>query len=223
MSDADDRDRDRISGRAGAQEAPAPGSAEELRRDASEDPAVRGAYERMATDVERRLRAEVDEVRRRGFSSSGSAMATVCVLKGELSAGEREGEALLAGADGDALRASFQRLGYDDGEWAALSTVVSGAGEGRTGAWSPAAPEALAWAIEVVDPEVVIAEDEAAERALCAAWGQRPDWLASHEVRWLAGRRALSLGGFEGALDDVPSKRVMWNRLKLVPPLGEPA
>ena len=36
------------------------------------------------------------------------------------------------------------------------------------------------------------------------------------------GMRVMALGGFEAALDDPGRKRVMWERLKQLPPLDQP-
>ena len=38
----------------------------------------------------------------------------------------------------------------------------------------------------------------------------------------ILGMRVLNLGGFEASLNDPKAKQLMWARLKLLPPLGEP-
>jgi hypothetical protein len=187
-----------------------------------EGPDAVDVYARLAHDVLDRLRCEVSEIADDGFAASGSALAKVLMLKGKLSSDELAGGVLLGGADGDALRAALARLGYAPDEWAALSTVKCARAAGKL-SWSPADDDALAWAIEVIDPETVIAVDDEAAGALCKAWKQDADWLSSHEVVRLLGRRAIALGGFADALGDIGSKRVMWERLKLVPPLGTSA
>ena len=172
---------------------------------------------RLAEDCLARTREEALQLAEAGFACAGSAVAQVGFLKGELSDGELAGGELLGGADGAALRASLAKLGYPEGCWAALSTRVRTAGQ----PWRPASPEDLAWAIEVVDPELVCALDDEAARALQAAWGLDVP-LEDGRVTRVLGRRVLALGGFEAALGDARSKQVMWARLKLVPPLGEP-
>jgi len=74
--------------------------------------------EMATTRDERRLAfvnkvaTEVARLEAAGVVLAGNAFSSVCFLKGELSRQEREGAALLSGADGDALRASLAALGY---------------------------------------------------------------------------------------------------------------
>ncbi len=152
----------------------------------------------------------------RGFAVSGHAFAPVLFAKA--SSTHRNGRArLLGGEDGRALEAALERLGYPSDAWAALATEVRPEG----GAWVPAAPEELSEAVEVFDPELVVALDDPAARALEGAW-ELPAPLGSGSVARVRGRRVLSLGGFEAALADPRAKQVMWARLKQVPPLGAP-
>lgn len=173
---------------------------------------------RQAADIAARVRLEAEEVARAGFACAGSAMADVLLVKGELSPAELAGGELLGGPDGVALRSALHALGYPDESWAALSTSVRPAG---SSSWEPAAPDGLAWALEVVDPELVVALDVTAASALCAAFALdvTPEVGAVTVVR---GRRLLCLGGFADALADPAAKRTMWTRLKRVPPLGSP-
>ena len=179
---------------------------------------VRRVSAQMARDCLERTRAEVDELAGAGFSLRGEACAQVCLLKGQLSDEELEGGALLGGPDGTALSSALAALGYPDGCWAAISTLVRAPGQGT---WAPAAPEELAWAVEVVDPELVVALDDEAAQALQAAFDVEAQ-LEPGEVTRVLGRRFLALGGFADALGDPGAKQLMWARLKRVPPLGDP-
>lgn len=176
-----------------------------------------------------RAREDAAALREEGFLMAGSLFPEVVLLKGEPGPAEEAGGQLLSGPDGTALQAALDRLGYPADAWAALSAFVArgsraargaGGAEGA-GQWASAAPAELAFAMEALDPELAIALDEAAARALQEAWGlERP--LAPGEIARVRGRRVLSLGGFEKALADMPGKRTMWARLKLVGPLQPP-
>ncbi|MBS5450560.1 MAG: hypothetical protein KHY83_05305 [Coriobacteriia bacterium] len=178
---------------------------------------VRRVSPQMARDCLERTREEALELEQAGFAARGQAFAQVCLLKGELSDAERDGGLLLGGPDGAALTSALAALGYPDDCWAALSTDVRAAGR----PWAPAEPDDLAWAIEVVDPELVIALDDKAARALRGAYAVDAP-LAPGEVVRVRGRRFIALGGFADALGDPAAKRIMWDRLKRVPPLGDP-
>ena len=173
---------------------------------------------RQATDVAARVRQESAELAAAGFACAGFELAGVLLVKGELSEDELAGGPLLGGPDGDALRSALHALGYADDGWAALSTDVRDA---ASGAWAPAAPEDLAWAVEVVDPELICALDDAAASSLTTALSL-PSAPEAGSVTVVRGRRLLALGGFAGALADPARKRVMWERLKQVKPLGPP-
>ena len=168
-------------------------------------------------ELQRRLQ-DVRRIEQMGFATTGSAYPQVVLLKGALSPLEASTGAILSGADGTALTAALDKLGYPTGERAGVSTCVRPAGDE---AWAPADPRDLAWVLEALDPELVIATDDAAATAVAAAWGlaQAP---APGEVAWVRCRRLIALGGFADALGDMQAKQVMWARLKRVPPLGDP-
>lgn len=180
-----------------------------------------------------RARREAGELARAGFLLAGSAFADVLLVKGEPGPAELAGGDLLSGPDGAALRAALARLGYPDDAWGACSSFagtpsgdpadgVPGApAEGVVGGFRPAAPADVAWAVEVFDPELVVALDAPAARALQDAWGLEAP-LVEGSPAVVRGRRVLALGGFEASLSDAHAKQVMWARLKLVPPLGAP-
>lgn len=180
-----------------------------------------------------RTRREAGELAQAGFLLAGSAFADVLLLKGEPGPAELSGGELLSGPDGAALRAALARLGYPDDAWGACSSFAgalpggSAGGspdapaEGGAGGFRPAAPADVAWAVEVFDPELVVALDAPAARALQGAWGLEAP-LVEGSPAVVRGRRVLALGGFEASLSDARAKQVMWARLKRVPPLGAP-
>ncbi len=171
---------------------------------------------RMADDFAARQADEMDRMRSLGFAQVGATTPIALLVKGAQSAQECEGGDLLAGPDGAALLAALAKLGYTADAWAGLSCRVR-----TSDGWQPADPDDLGWAIEVLDPEVVICCDDEAARAVAQAWELDPVPEPGHVVRCM-GRRLLALGGFAEALGDPGGKRVMWERLKLVPPLAEP-
>lgn len=110
----------------------------------------------------------------------------------------------------------------DDGRATRPDNRVAGGTVGLRGTgWLPAPAEDVALAVETLDPELVVALDGAAARALQTAWGLDGPLRVGETTR-VRGRRALNLGGFETALADPDAKRAMWARLKQVPPLSSP-
>ena len=182
---------------------------------ASERDARRRAYLDKAA-------AEIDALVARGVVMGGNAFSQVLLVKGEPSEAERAGAEPLSGADGKALRASLARLGYapEDWEWM-LGADESGA---------PLDPALARAAVCALDPAILICCDEAAAGVLREAYADELSEIESLEeallvpgvVSRVLGMRVLNLGGFEAALADPHEKQVMWARLKLVPPLGEP-
>ncbi|MBQ6395000.1 MAG: hypothetical protein IJH87_01445 [Atopobiaceae bacterium] len=163
-----------------------------------------------------KTRAEVDALLKRGATLAGSAYPQVLFVKGILNDGEAQGGALLGGADGEALKRSLIRLGYAPQDWAALAATGD--------------PKLVCDAVRVLDPTTVVVLDEPAKTIVREAFA---DGFASQSglesamfvdglVVNILGMRFLSLGGFEAALADTASKQLMWARLKLIPPLGEP-
>ena len=166
-----------------------------------------------------KAKAELGDLADAGVVMSGNAFSPVLLVKGEP---EESGVKLLAGPDGDALRAALGALGYAPEEWAALSV--------RDAEGFPLVPGTLRLAIATLDPATVIALDAPAASAICEAVADELVELESLEAATLApgyvvrllGMRVLALGGFEQSLADAKAKQVMWARLKQVPPLGEP-
>lgn len=153
---------------------------------------------------------------------AGNAFSSVLLLKGEPSQNERGSGRLLAGGDGKALRSALQALGYAPEDWVGLA------------AWDVRGntldASLLREAICVLDPATLVLCDGAAAQVVREAYAQDLSLLESFEeamlaegtVVQLAGMRVLALGGFAAALDDMRKKQLMWARLKLLPPLGEP-
>ena len=183
---------------------------------ASERDARRRAYlDKMA--------AEVDGLAARGVVAGGNAFSPVLLAKGELSAKEAAGAEPFSGADGAALKASLKALGYAPEEWCWLLTCSA---DGAV----PLDAGLVREAVCTLDPATLICVDEAAAAAVRDAYADdlaiieslQEAMLAAGTVVHVAGMRVLSLGGFSAALSDAHEKQVMWARLKLVPPLGEP-
>ena len=166
--------------------------------------------------------AEVDALVARGVLAGGNAFSAVLLVKGELTQAERDGEPAFSGADGTALRASLERLGYapEDWEWL-LSVDASG---------EPLDATLLREAVTALDPDTLVCCDEAAAALLREAYADdlavldrlEEAMLAPGVVVHVCGMRTLNLGGFAAALADAREKQVMWARLKQIPPLGEP-
>lgn len=170
-----------------------------------------------------KARTEVRALEDGGVVLAGNAFSPVLFAKGEPNDAEAaDPTRLLSGADGKALRASLAALGYPPEAWAALLT--------RKADGSALPPETLRLAVTTLDPDTVVACDETAADALREAYADDLWLLESFEEAMLApgavarvrGMRVMNLGGFEAALSDAYQKQVMWARLKLLPPLGEP-
>lgn len=183
----------------------------------------------MASEREARRRAyldktaaETDGLVARGAIFGGNAFSEVLLVKGELSEAEKNGEPPLSGADGKALRASLDRLGYapEDWEWA---LAVDADGE-------PLDASLFRETVCALDPATLVCCDEAAANLAREAYADElalldrleEAMLLPGEIAQILGMRMLNLGGFEAALGDAHEKQVMWARLKKIAPLGEP-
>ncbi len=166
--------------------------------------------------------AETDSLAARGVRMGGNAFSAVLLVKGELNDAEKTGGQPLAGADGTALRASLERLGYAPEDWEWL-LAVDAAGQ-------PLDAGLMREAVCALDPATLVCCDEAAADLLREAYADdlaeidslEEALLAPGMVAHVCGMRVLNLGGFERALADPHEKQVMWARLKKIPPLGEP-
>ena len=169
-----------------------------------------------------KAQSELEDIARRGAVMAGNAFLSVLLLKGAPSHEERGGAKLLSGADGEALRAALQALGYAPEDWAGLA-IWDGQGNLLDA-------ELLREAVCALDPSTLVMCDKEAANAVREAYADDLSLLESFEeamlldglVVQLAGMRVLSLGGFADALQDAQSKQLMWRWLKQLPPLGEP-
>ena len=178
-------------------------------------------------------RLELEELARRGVRVCGNAFSPVVLVKGALNDAERDRAAVLSGADGRALRAALERLGYAPEDFCALAAVFGPGEEGVVATHAPGDaldPETFRWALETLDPEAVVLLDDAAAAAMREAYAEELAQVEQFDVAMLApglvarvlGRRVLALGGFEAALGDDRAKQRMWAYLKQLPPLGSP-
>lgn len=179
-----------------------------------------GERERVRGEYLAKARCELDGLAARGVVMAGNAFSGVLFAKGEPE--DAPDAAPLSGADGDALRASLVALGYEPEDWAALSC--------RLADGSPLPPDLFREAVAALDPETLVLTDDAAADLAREAFADDLARLEDFEEAMLSpgrvarvlGMRVLALGGFAAALGDRDAKQVMWRRLKLIPPLGEP-
>lgn len=166
-----------------------------------------------------KAKAELGDLTQAGVVLAGNAFSHVLLVKGEA---EVQGSALLCAADGEALRAALSALGYAPEDWAGLST--------RDADGAALSPDTLRLAVTTLDPSTLVALDDQAAAALREAYADELIELENLEAATLMpgvlarilGMRVLNLGGFEASLNDPKAKQLMWARLKLLPPLGEP-
>ena len=168
--------------------------------------------------------AETESLASRGVIMGGNAFSAVLLVKGELSEEERGGGAPFSGADGKALRASLERLGYAPQDWEWLLSIDD--------AGAPLEAALLREAVCALDPATLVCCDEAATALLREAYADdlalidalEEALLSPGVVAHVCGMRVLNLGGFAAALatGDARKKQLMWARLKKIPPLGEP-
>jgi hypothetical protein len=169
-----------------------------------------------------KTRAEIESLSERGVVMCGNAFSSVLLVKGQPGEGEGTGESLLAGADGKALRAALQKLGYAPEDWAGLATWNASG--------NPLDPLLLREAVAALDPATMVVLDHPAVWAVREAYADdlsaienlEEAMVADGVLVQVAGMRAMSLGGFADALGSSSEKQLMWRRLKQLPPLGEP-
>lgn len=182
----------------------------------------------------------LDELAARGVHVEGNAFSPILLIKGDLNAEERMGGALLAGADGKALRAALLAIGWEPQDLCVLSSVrgkraavpeaASSGAPGESGTAASLSTETFREAVETLDPEaIVLLDDEAAglmretyADALALIEDFDTAMLKPGLVASVLGRRVLALDGFEAALGDPSQKQRMWAYLKRLPPLGAP-
>lgn len=169
----------------------------------------------------------------RGVRIAGNAFSPIVLVKGNLNASEREGEELLAGADGRALRSALSAIGWEPEDFCALAAVHGPGDPGVVDAPAPGSPlscELFREALEALDPEAVVLLDEAAADLMRETYVDALSIIEDFDTAMLKpglvasvlGRRTLALGGFEAALADARAKQQVWAYLKQLPPLGAP-
>ena len=178
----------------------------------------------MAVSREERKRAfldkasaELEGLAERGVTAGGNAFSELLFLRGAAA-----GEGLFSDAERKALRASLERLGYPPECWMWLLTSDE--------VGTPLDASLLREAVAALDPATLVAVDDAAAEALRNAYANELAELGAIEqamlvpgvVAHVLGMRVMALGNFAAALDDPHGKQIMWARLKLLPPLGEP-
>ena len=161
-----------------------------------------------------KMRAELEDLAREGVQTVGNAFSTILVVKGEPGPAELGGGPLLSGADGQALRAALDALGYAPEDWAGVACWDE---DGQT-----LEPALLRKAIVTLGPLTIVATDAGAATVLGAAYDLDLLSLGPNRLSMVCGMRVLCLDGFEASLGSMRSKQVMWAALKLIPPLGEP-
>lgn len=176
---------------------------------------------------------ELDALVACGVLICGNAASPIVLVKGALNEAELAGADVLSGADGIALRAALERLGYAPEDFCALAAVAGSHEAGaapETVAGEPLPPELFREALEALDPEAVVLLDGAAADAMREAYMDELAKIEQFDVAMLSpgyvahvlGRRVLALDGFEASLADARAKQRMWAYLKQLPPLGAP-
>ncbi len=176
-------------------------------------------------------RQELDALCARGVRMEGNAFSPIVLVKGQLNDAEAAGGDLLAGADGQALRAALTAIGYAPEDFCALATVAGKTDEPAAVPAGEPLPQALfREALEALDPEAVILLDTTAADlmretyadALVAIEDFDTAMLKPGLVAHVLGRRVLTLDGFEASLGDKREKQRMWAYIKQLPPAGAP-
>ncbi len=166
--------------------------------------------------------SELYELQNEGLLFAGNAMASYLMVKGDLSSDELAGAPLLSGADGQAIRSALNRLGYTPEDWACI-----GANKADGTSFTP---ETFRQAIASLDPSTLVALDNTAADVVRMAYADElaelpalsEAMLSDGVVAHILGMRVMALGGFAASLTSDTDKQLMWARLKLLPPLGEP-
>lgn len=168
------------------------------------------------------MQKETQKLQDDGVNLAGQAFSPLLILKGNLSDAEKNGAELLSGADGEALHAALDALGYPPEAWCTAATIQSSG--------APLSGDLLRLTIISLQPNTLILCDEEAARVVREAYAEELQLLEDPAASTLEagilvqvmGMRMLNLGGFADALLDQEQKRIMWARLKQVPPLGAP-
>jgi len=141
-------------------------------------------------------------------ASSGALLAQVALVKGLPGPAEAAGGAALSGADGAAADAALTTLGYEP---SAAFRILS---RPEPTLESSARVTRLRYALEAVDPAIVIALDaEAAEDVRVAFDLSR---LPFGRPVKSGGRTILAVDGLEASLVDQARKRRVWRQMQAI-------
>lgn len=185
--------------------------------------------EAFAAQAERAIRG----FEARGVRMAGNGYSPIVLVKGALDDAETAGGELLAGADGEALRAALGAIGWAPEDFCALSSVagkVADESQAAAREGEPLPSQVFREALEQLDPEAVVLLDDEAADAMREAYADALAAIEDFDVAMLKpglvapvlGRRVLALDGFERALSDKREKQRMWAYLKQLKPVGAP-
>lgn len=141
----------------------------------------------------------------------GATVASIALVKGRPGPAEAAGGGACSGADGEALLAAVEALGY--GAAQAFFTLSRPTGDGAGDSGRRAAR--LRRQIEAVDPVVTVALDKAAAEDLAVAFDVAAGLSAGQHVH-AHGRRIGAVADFEPSLTEERSKIAVWKQLKTV-------
>jgi hypothetical protein len=139
-------------------------------------------------------------------ASTGELLCQVALVKGLPGPAEAGGGAALSGPDGAAADAAILALGYDpQAAFRLLSrpepTLASAQRVAR-----------LRYALEAVDPTVVLALDADAAADVCEAFGLKR--LPFGRAAKAEGRTFVAVDGLEASLADAGRKRRVWRQMQ---------
>jgi len=155
--------------------------------------------------VVRKAAAELAGVVPEGrVAPAGSGPADVFVVKGIAGAEDIATGKTLGGADGEALRKALDALGWEQAYYAICAEQED----------VSLSADALALAIEAVDPDLVLALDVVAARYVADAL--KIDALDLGESRIVAGRSVCAVDDLSASLTDEARKRRVWSQLKAI-------
>ncbi len=140
--------------------------------------------------------------------ASGDLLAQVALVKGLPGPAEAAGGPALSGPDGAAADSALAELGYDpSAAFRILSRPEPGLGSAERVA-------RLRYAVEAVDPSVVIALDAQAAEDVWAAFGMgRVAFGRSVRAK---GRTLVALDGLEASLGDQVRKKRIWKQMQAI-------
>lgn len=176
---------------------------------------IRAAYHAI-------MQKEANKLAKEGLNLEGQAFSPLLILKGKLSEAEKNGSELLGGADGKALRAALDALGYAPEDWCVAATINA---DGE-----PLEGDLFRLTLTSLQPNTLVICDEEAASVVRNAYAEELELLEDSKGAVLEagtlvnvmGMRLMNLGGFADALGDETQKQIMWARLKKVGPLEAP-